>query len=741
MAVITVVDSQRKKKRELLDSLGDDLIRYIAELITNSDDSYRRLESAGLVPLDEVKVIYIELCKDKRNNGTDKIIVTDNAEGLTKEKLEQIFGTYGADNAGGVESRTRGIFGQGASDVMRSAAYEQKTAEILSIKNGKFSKLRYSMNNHFDSSIDVKDIPQSAHQLVETRKNLRIPENGTAISFGIPSTVKYNKNTKKKLKDLIEKCTSFRYLLAQPNRKIILIIDGQETVLSSEIYLFDKMEFLKEKFFTYNFQGKDLQCQLKIYKNENKIEDETQLLVVDENKAVFDNTLFNFETMSSVKNISGELIIEGLYQVCYDNLNDDINPNAIVKDNRTGFDTKNPFYVGLNKTISPILENILKEHGTKTKNTDLTNNKKFSEALKKLNKYIKQEIKDTISGGNLGGQEPPISGIKFVRSHASLTNGKTYDLKLLINSSIVFQDDIIKIKMESNDNIEISPKAISYDETDIRENGLVVKDVTIKALKETIEPITIIAECNNYKSFVLIDVIPLDIHDPINGLEFYPNHLILSYNETHKASLFFDKNIIPIGSEIILSSQEDIELINSSYVITEKDMIDENIGCIIVKSKGGTLSNDYLIKAKYNDVETSVKITLIEKSKNNNSGGGLIAGIKLEPREDMNFQAYFQPHTHEIVINSKNPINLHILGSLDDKDPNNPKFSKDQTKYLCEIIVTQAAQLLVKEKNVKKGEINIDSIEDTIDDIQNLIQQHKNKMFMDIYPAMVNLTE
>jgi hypothetical protein len=107
----------------------------------------------------------------------------------------------------------------------------------------------------------------------------------------------------------------------------------------------------------------------------------------------------------------------------------------------------------------------------------------------------------------------------------------------------------------------------------------------------------------------------------------------------------------------------------------------------------------------------------------------------------MNFQAYFQPHTHEIVINSKNPINLHILGSLDDKDPNNPKFSKDQTKYLCEIIVTQAAQLLVKEKNVKKGEINIDSIEDTIDDIQNLIQQHKNKMFMDIYPAMVNLTE
>ena len=47
MAQYKVHDSINKKKRELLDSLGDDILRYVAELVTNSDDSYRREEKRG----------------------------------------------------------------------------------------------------------------------------------------------------------------------------------------------------------------------------------------------------------------------------------------------------------------------------------------------------------------------------------------------------------------------------------------------------------------------------------------------------------------------------------------------------------------------------------------------------------------------------------------------------------------------------------------------------------------------
>lgn len=740
MATIKVVESKRKKKRDLRDSLGDDLLRYIAELITNSDDSYRRMESANLIPLEEEKVIYIELKQDRRSESNDMIIVTDNAEGLSKDKLEQIFGTYGADNAGGVDSHARGIFGQGASDVLRSASSEKKTAKIESFKDGHFSRLKYMVDEDLNPSIDVEEIQIRSSQINGFRQNIRIPNNGTCISFGIPSSVKYKKNTKDKLKDMLETFPSFRYLLNQENRKIILIIDGEEHILSSKDYAFDKMTYLTEKNFIYNFKGTPLNCSLKMYKNENKAIDGTNIIVVDENKTVFDNTMFDFGNMVSAKNISGELTILNFYNVCYENLNDEDNPNAIVKDNRTGFDNKNPFYIGLNKVISPLIDSILKEHGDKVKNTDLTNNKKFSDALKKLNKYIKNELKDTISGGNLGGQEPPTEGIKFVRPHASLTKGKTYDLKLLINSQLISSDDSIRINVEDNSEIEVTPDSVSYASEDVKDNGLVVKNVIIKANEITNEPISIEATVKGYKSIVLISVIEAEIHDPENGFEFYQSELTLKVDETHKANLFFDITKVPLGTKVKLTT-DGLELIESEIELVSEMLLDDTIGCAVVKSKGGVIGNDYKITANALDLEASVKITIIEKSNNDNSGGGLISKITLQANESLFFQAYFQPHTHEIIINTKNPVNIALMGSMEDKDPNNPKFTKDQTRYLCDIIAQQAAQLLVKTDNAQKGEIQTDNVQEAIDEFMGLIQQHKNKMFMDIYPAMINLSD
>lgn len=737
---INVVDSKRKKKRELLYSLGDDLLRYIAELVTNCDDSYRRIENNGISVPDDSKVIYIELKKGKRQNETDIIRVTDNAEGISKERMEEIFSTYGADNAGGVELHARGIFGQGASDVLRSAAIEKKTAMIESFRDGKFTRLKYNMDENYNATIDVTPVEVRSSNLADLRKKMRIPTNGTCISFGIPSSVKYKKNTKDKLKDMIETFPSFRYLLNQEDRKIILIIDDKETTLTSEDYSFDKMQIVETKEFNYNFQNKNLACKLKIFKNENKNNDKTNILVIDENKTVYDNTMFDFGNMTAAKNLSGELTINHFYEVCYENLNDENNPNAIVNDNRTGFDTKNSFYIGLNKVISPILDTIIKEHGEKTKTTDLTNNKKFSEALKKLNKYITNELKDTITGGNLGGQTAPIQGIKFVRSNITLTKGKTYDLKLLINSTLIFESDIITISNEINNSIEINQVNIGYTNDQIRNNDLVVKDVTIKAIELTNEPILVEAKCREYKAVVLVNVIDLDIHDPENGIEFYPKNVSLNYEGVHKTNLYFDKNIVPIGSKISLTSSDGLLLDFTEITTKEEHMLDENIGCVIVKSSGGNMGSDYIIEANWNDLKTSTKITLIDKTKNSNSGGGLISGIKLES-SDAFYQAYYQPHTHEIIINSKNPINEAIMGNMRDKNPDKPSFSKEQTKYLCDIIAREAAKKLVEEVNARNGDLNLSDPQEAVQEFENLIQQHKNKMFMDIYPAMIHLSD
>lgn len=56
------------------------------------------MEEAGAVDVASEKVIYIDL---KKKNGEFVFSFTDNAEGMSEDRVLQIFKKYGGDNAGG----------------------------------------------------------------------------------------------------------------------------------------------------------------------------------------------------------------------------------------------------------------------------------------------------------------------------------------------------------------------------------------------------------------------------------------------------------------------------------------------------------------------------------------------------------------------------------------------------------------------------------------------------------------
>ncbi len=721
---IKVKDSVRKKRRDIKDALGDDILRYIAELLTNSDDSYRRLESKGETI--EEAPIYIEVKKDKRDTSRYSVSVTDNAEGMSKETMEKIFGEYGGDNAGGKELHARGIFGQGASDVLRAAAKEKLTACIESVKDDKITKLLYNMEEDLTAIIKF---PPVKTQVAEFKKALKISRNGTRITFGIPSTVKFKEKDKETLAEKIAKYPYFRWLLNQENRKVVLICDNKETVLSSEKYQFDEKNFIAEEHFEMPFDGEKLKCILKMYKNENKPLEGTNILVINEDYSVFDNTMFDFQNHPSAQYISGVLLIEGLYEICYKHLNLD-DPDAIVRDNRTGFDVKNPFYSELNKIITPYIRTILEQHGKDTSTTDITNNKKFNDALKKLNKYMKEEMKEVIGGGSMTGKEPPAEGFKFARSGITITKGKVYDLKLLINPDIIEQGEIIEISHDGEDYMEVSPNQILYNETDIID-GVVAKSITIKAEENTEADKYIKATLGSRETVVAVEIIEEDVHYPETGMDFYPNEVSLIYNKPHVLNLYIDVQKIPIGS-IIYIKAEGLET-DEQIELTEEHKINGDVAKIDITLIGGELGQVYEVFAICETEETNAKITLVDSAEHKNQSGGLIAGIKLQA-SDMAYQSYYSPADRYIYINNANPINVFMMGDMTDKDPDNPTFSKEQRKYLCDVIANQAATLLVKNKNIKNGEIDFnDDVEGVVEIIQEMIQGHKNKMYKAIY--------
>lgn len=103
----------RHTVRRMKAAMQGNVIRALVELITNSDDSYLRLEN-GKESNDKAKEIDIIYEK----SGYDgNFSIRDFAEGMSLEQVENGFKKYGAATSGLKKGqKVRGYFGQGAKD-------------------------------------------------------------------------------------------------------------------------------------------------------------------------------------------------------------------------------------------------------------------------------------------------------------------------------------------------------------------------------------------------------------------------------------------------------------------------------------------------------------------------------------------------------------------------------------------------------------------------------------------------
>ena len=115
---------------ELSKATVQNLIDGIVELITNSDDSYKRLEEKGEAVNGEIE-IYVNR---EKGGICENLVVKDFAEGMSKQDL--ISAIEFAGETSGFESgkSVRGLFGRGLKETIISFG----EGEIRTIRNRKF---------------------------------------------------------------------------------------------------------------------------------------------------------------------------------------------------------------------------------------------------------------------------------------------------------------------------------------------------------------------------------------------------------------------------------------------------------------------------------------------------------------------------------------------------------------------------------------------------------------------------
>lgn len=737
-----VVLAQRKRKRDLHDTLGDDILRYIVELVTNADDSYRRL---GLFA-PKKKVIEIELTEDTRNGGYI-LSVTDNAEGMTEEELRKKFSAYAEHNSGDVKNNPRGIFGQGCSDVLRNAADEKRTATIESIKDGMLSKLVYGLTeDQSDWAIYTGSAEMSKAELREVRGRMHIPKNGTKVTFGVPSIVKFGPEEIEKLPKQICSSNYLRYILSSDDTIVYYKKGDEKNRLTFNGYAFDREDEVWNKGFSFNFDGKKMQCELRMYRNDNKKEDGTHVIVRDAEYRVYANTMFDFRLDPTARNLSGELIVKDLYNVCYKWINDPVNPVSFLKDNRTGFDTQKPLYIALNEAIYPIMKEIISENKKDTGSVSLSESRQFSNILKKINKYIDEQLETPIPGGPGGeGSEPvpPVNGIEFANSAITITEGKQYSLKLVINSNLIAPNEKINISCDDSDKISFTPQVVEYRDEEVDKYGIVEKSISIRGLGLTDqnEPAILSAKTKTRISNVSITVTEEEVHYPADGLEFYPQPISLAGTDKHRISLYVDSEIIPVGTTIFIKTDEGLEHAMTKTFSEQCLIGDSSIGLVKVWVSGGEIGKKYNIEATALNKTTSALIAITEEGRRKPQNNGLISDVVIEPC-GKDVQAYFDTTTRAIVVNSEHPINRFIMTKMGNVDKRNINLPFNEKKYLNDIISEQIAIVLVKEKDLKKNNVSYDDdSEEFYDKVRQLVQLQKNKIYRLIFSELDAIVE
>jgi len=423
----------RRRKRSV--AIAKSLLKTLAEPITNSDDSYNVLSAQGAMPTDKSFPITIYVDRKKR-----QIKVVDNAEGMTAKELENKFEEYGAAKSGAYEGYgTRGLFGQGVSDVL----FYHEDGVIRSVKNGHASICKFTEKSE-KSYIEVEDCEVNDSSLKKLSKEWKIDgDRGTVVEFRVAEDTPIHD-----YENLVKRLSSF-YMLRLINsndlRDVQLVYkDTKETKRSRIRYNFPKGEPVDNKSFELKFENYDpVKIDVELYRSKSPLptsgdERESGILVHDEEGAVYDLTLFGLDSMPHTDRFFGFMKLTGAREIILDKLNDKKHPEEILSDSRDGLNVQHEFYKELELIARDWLQPILaaEKKESSNKNVSEATVESHRKALEELNK-LDEELTGEDDGGTIRKRKKVklTGGMEFARNRITVTAGKKYGLQLLIDAT------------------------------------------------------------------------------------------------------------------------------------------------------------------------------------------------------------------------------------------------------------------------------------------------------------------
>lgn len=376
----------------------------IVELVTNCDDSYRRLEEKNVAGSGEIK-LFIKRLKGGR---CEELQAIDFAEGMGKNQLEEAL-VFGGETSGFEKDKSvRGLFGRG----LKEAIVALGKGTIYTIKDGRMSVAELWWDER-NKKARYRISKESYTPSPEEREKISIQENGTCVNIFVTNE-KIKCPNHKIFKSQICNHFALRDINSSTKRKVQLYFESPE---KGGLKLFSNIVYEKPKgkeIFAESIKLPDSGDEIKIKVFESNTELETPYnnsyskagLLIKSGGAILDKELFKFSTEKAGCYFFGEIICEGIYESLKKG------DFGIIDPNRCGIEWKHRYCQILQNEIEKILQPFIekkREELSKSKpspKVSETTKKMLNKICKLLNKFAKIELeKDSPDGTDLETDE------------------------------------------------------------------------------------------------------------------------------------------------------------------------------------------------------------------------------------------------------------------------------------------------------------------------------------------------
>jgi len=440
-------------------AIRKDVLRALVEIITNSNDSYSRLEDAGLPAGGE---IIIELLRKHKNSV---IRVRDFAEGMDDIRMDKVVGTYGEATSGIKEDlHVRGMWGRGLKDAIFGLGY----GYVNSFKDN----MLYRSSLLLKEGVPTFGLDEPVPATEELRHEHGIPEgNGTEIEI-VVSREDVKMPQFENLRNYLQRHFELRTIMGNPARLIILRNLASLHKVKHE-YLLSYKPPMGEMVLDEHFEieGFPASAHLQLLRSNVQLSTRGEegdyadagLLVISRD-TIISLTMLKFENDPYASFFYGSIDCDYLHDLLK-------NDEPVLTATRDGINWTLPFAKALKQAVETRIEPLVqveREHAMQDEQMKLDKRlrRKLDKTIRELNVIASSELSDRQTSSD-GKPEPPPAGLEFAPARIFVQTGQMVTLTLRAHLSEWIHDGTTVFVVSDNPEVEVlTPK------------------VQIKALKE-----------------------------------------------------------------------------------------------------------------------------------------------------------------------------------------------------------------------------------------------------------------